>query len=62
MYAYGVGANAFKVPAAVTRDTVDAFAKGGYRVPVLLKALAVSPQFFAAPPPDTKTALNVVKH
>jgi hypothetical protein len=27
-----------------------------------LKALAVSPQFFAAPPPDTKTALNVVKH
>ena len=66
MYAYGVGANAQDVPAKLTRDTVDAFAKGGYRVPVLLKALAGSPQFFAAPPPQpepaTKTALNVATH
>jgi len=51
------------VPAKLVRDTVDAFAKSGYRVPALLKTLAVSPQFFAAPPPEsagtTKTALNL---
>jgi Protein of unknown function (DUF1592)/Protein of unknown function (DUF1588)/Protein of unknown function (DUF1595)/Protein of unknown function (DUF1587)/Protein of unknown function (DUF1585) len=60
LYAYGVGADTFKVPASLTRSSLDIFAKGGYRVPVLLKALATSREFMAAPPPpDTKTAINV---
>ena len=70
MYAYGVGANAEVVPAKATRDIIDGFAKGGYRVPVLLKTLATSPQFFAAPAPEPaaavkpvlKTALNTQAH
>ena len=66
MYAYGVGANVQEVPIKLTRDTVDAFAKDGYRVPALLKLLTASPLFFAAPPPEpapaTKTALNVATH
>lgn len=60
MYAYGVGADTEEVSASLTRSSLDAFAKGGYRVPVLLKALATSREFMAAPPPQgSKTAANV---
>ncbi len=63
MYAYGVGANSQRVSAAMVRTQLDSFAAGGYRLPVLLKALATSPQFFSAPPPEApkaKTAMNEV--
>jgi hypothetical protein len=62
MYAYGVGADTEEVPASATRGTLDAFVKGGYRVPVLLKALATSREFMAAPAPSTQTALDVPAH
>ena len=66
MFAYGTGANANLVTPPVYRGFAHAFTAGGYRVPVLIKALATSPEFFSAPPPPapaaTKTAMNDVKH
>jgi hypothetical protein len=65
MYAYGVGASSERVSAAMVRAPLDSFTAGGYRLPVLLRALATSPQFFSAPPPEapkTKTAMNAVSH
>lgn len=65
MYAYGVGASSEKVSAAKIKAPMDSFTAGGYRVPVLLKALATNPQFFSASPPEepkTKTAMNIVSH
>jgi len=70
IYAYGVGASSERVSAAMVKTQMDSFTAGGYRLPVLLKALATSPQFFSAPPPEqpkveqpkTKTAMNDVVH
>jgi hypothetical protein len=65
MYAYGVGASSERVSAAMVRAQMDSFTAGGYRLPVLLRSLATSPQFFSAPPPEapkTKTAMNAVSH
>ena len=64
MFAYGTGGNANLVTPPVYRGFVTPFTTGGYRVPVLIRALTTSPQFFSAPPPPTiapaKTALNEV--
>ena len=65
MYAYGVGASTERVSTALVRAPLDSFTAGGYRLPVLLKSLANSPQFFSAPPLEpqkTKTAMNDVAH
>lgn len=62
MFSYGTGADSERVSARTTRPILDAFSRGGYRVPALIKALALSPEFFAVPPPPAptpaKTALN----
>lgn len=61
MFAYGTGADASRVTPPQYRPFVTAFTSGGYRVPVLIKALVATPLFFSAPPPATvpaKTALN----
>jgi hypothetical protein len=66
MYAYGVGASSEKVSPATIKAPLDSFTAGGYRLPVLLKALATNPLFFSAQPPEapktTKTAMNIVSH
>ena len=65
MYSYGVGASSEDVTAATVRAPLNSFVAGGYRLPVLLKALATSPQFFSAPPPEqpgSKTAMNDIPH
>jgi hypothetical protein len=64
MFAYGTGANAAQVTPPMYRGFVTAFTTGGYRVPVLIKALTTTPLFFSAPAPapvPAKTALNDVK-
>ena len=43
MYAYGVGASTERVSAALVRAPLDSFTAGGYRLPVLLRALATQP-------------------
>ena len=61
LFAYGTGGNANLVTPPIYRGFVTAFEGSGYRVPALLKALTVNPQFFSAPPPPAiaaKTALN----
>ena len=61
MFAYGTGADASRVTPPQYRPFVTAFTSGGYRVPVLIKALTATPLFFSAPPPapvPAKTALN----
>jgi hypothetical protein len=64
MYAYGAGVSSEDVRAATTRGFLTPFTDSGYKVPVLIKALANNPEFFSAPPPapaTAKTALNDVK-
>jgi hypothetical protein len=51
MYSYGTGANSEAVSARTTRGILTEFSNSGYRVPALIKALALSPEFFAVPPP-----------
>jgi hypothetical protein len=67
MYSYGTGANSENVSARTYRGALTAFTNSGYRVPALIKALTLSPEFFAAPAPPApttaaapgpKTALN----
>jgi len=63
LFAYGTGGNANLVTPPIYRSFVTAFSDSGYRVPALIKALTVNPQFFSAPPPPAiaaKTALNEV--
>ncbi len=65
MYAYGVGASSEKVSATTIKAPLDNFTTGGYRLPVLLKALTSTPQFFNAQPPEppkARTAMNLVSH
>lgn len=65
MYAYGTGVSSEDVRAATTRGFLTSFTDSGYKVPVLIRALATAPEFFSAPPPPApaaaKTALNDVK-
>ena len=59
------GAFTGSVSAAMVRAPLDSFTAGGYRLSVLLSALAKNPQFFSAPPlapQKTKTAMNDVSH
>ena len=65
MFAYGTGGDSSRVTPPQYRPFVTAFTSGGYRVPVLIKALTATPLFFSAPPPAPvpaqkadKTALN----
>ena len=57
LYSYGVGASSEDVDAASFKAAYKSFVDGGYRLRILLKALAASPEFFNAPAPAaTKTA------
>jgi hypothetical protein len=62
LFSYGTGSDSERVSARTTRPILDAFSKDGYKVPALLKALALSKEFFAVPPPAVpapiKTSLN----
>jgi hypothetical protein len=61
LLAYGTGANNEDLPKSDVQPLVDGFTAGGYRLPGLLKAVATSPQFFAAPAPEaapSKVSLN----
>jgi hypothetical protein len=55
MYSYGTGANSENVSARTYRGALTSFTESGYRVPALIKALALSPEFFSAPPPPAPT-------
>ena len=57
LYSYGVGASSEDVDPASFKAAYKSFVDGGYRLRILLKALAASPEFFNAPAPAaTKTA------
>src|SRR5258708_37358825 len=59
LYSYGVGASSEDVAPSSFKAAYKSFVDGGYRLRTLLKALAVSPEFFSAPAPagkPTKTA------
>ena len=61
LFAYGTGANNEDLDKATVQPLVDGFTAGGYRLPALLKAVATSPKFFAAPAPEAapaKVSLN----
>jgi len=52
LYAYGVGADSEDVPKGTIQPFVDGFTANGYRLSSLLKSIATSAQFFAAPAPE----------
>jgi hypothetical protein len=59
LYSYGVGASSEDVNPSSFKAAYKAFVDGGYRLRVLLKAVASSPEFFNTPAPveaPTKTA------
>lgn len=61
LYSYGVGMDSARVKPAQFKAALDAFTAGGYRLPVLLRTLATSPDFFAAPPPAPAAGATPVK-
>ena len=59
LYSYGVGESSEDVNPSSFKAAYKSFVDGGYRLRILLKALATSPEFFSAPAPagnTTKTA------
>jgi hypothetical protein len=61
LYSYGTGASSEEVRPASFKDAYKAFADSGYKLRVLLKAIATSPEFFSAPAPQPepiKSAMN----
>ena len=61
LYSYGTGANSEEVRPASFKEAYKAFADSGYKLRVLLKAIATSPEFFSVPAPQpepVKSAMN----
>jgi len=61
LYSYGTGANSEEVRPASLKDAYKTFADSGYKLRVLLKAIAASPEFFSVPAPQpelVKSAMN----
>jgi hypothetical protein len=61
LYSYGTGADSEGVRPASFKDAYKAFADSGYKLRVLLKAIATSPEFFSVPAPQpepVKSAMN----
>ena len=58
VYAYGRGENSEDVSAGTIKTAYKAFQDSGYRLKALLKSMATSPEFYAAPTPviETKSA------
>jgi hypothetical protein len=58
VYAYGRGENSEDVSAGTIKTAYKAFQDSGYRLRALLKSMATSPEFYAAPAPviETKSA------
>ena len=58
VYAYGRGENSEDVGAGTIKTAYKAFQDSGYRLRALLKSMATSPEFYAAPTPviETKSA------
>jgi hypothetical protein len=64
LYSYGVGTDSEAVEASAFKGAYKSFVDSGYRLRPLLKALAVSPEFFSVPAPapeETRTASNDAK-
>lgn len=51
VFAYGRGDNVYRTRPTLVRDALDAFKASGYRLPILIRGIATSPQFYAATPP-----------
>jgi hypothetical protein len=58
VYSYGRGENSEDVSASAFKTAYKAFQDSGYRLKALLKGMATSPEFYAAPAPviETKSA------
>jgi len=55
LYAYGRGENSEDVSAATIKTAYKSFTDSGYRLKALLKGMATSPEFYAAPTPSVET-------
>jgi hypothetical protein len=61
LYSYGVGTNSQRVRPPQYKTALDSFIASDYRLPALLRAMATSPEFYAAtPPPPVETPAPTV--
>jgi hypothetical protein len=58
MFAYGTGGNTITVTPGTYNSFLNSFIQDGYRVPGLIRAVAISPQFFQVPAPVSVQASN----
>ena len=60
LYAYGRGENTEDVTASAYKTAYKSFQDSGFRLRTLLKGLASSPEFYAAPVPSPDTPATKV--